>query len=207
MNTVRRVAAALGLGLALCAGVAAAKSPPDRLTITGGPGGAAPAELTGPASLASFNPWSREFIAWDRGLVARPPALDGAYTVTLYLTEHGSSSPIYVFHYVPSASGEAGLIYIPGPGEAFYRVNIGTIMTGSSDRWDPNGKWQYAADASDAILRRALASRTGALPVTSSDAAMPPVGGGVVDRAVLFAAGFSAVLTLAVLASRRRFPG
>ena len=82
---------------------------------------------------------------------------------------------MYVFPYIPDVAGGPGLIYFRAQAKPS-RLNIGTIITGSSDRWDPNGKWQYAADASDKVLRSVISSRAAALPTTSSAATMLPVG-------------------------------
>lgn len=88
-----------------------------------------------------FNPWGRSFIDWDRGPPTEPPARDQTYTVSFYLDDR----VIYVLEYAPNAEDEAGLIYIPGPEHPDYRHNIGTIMgASSSDRWNPEGRWQYA---------------------------------------------------------------
>jgi len=82
---------------------------------------------------------------------------------------------MYVFPYIPDVAGGPGLIYFRAQAKPS-RLNIGTIITGSSDRWDPNGKWQYAADASDKVLRSVISSRAAALPTTLSAATMLPVG-------------------------------
>lgn len=124
-----------------------AKTAPDKIAITG-PGLSRQVELTDPAALAGFSPWSRGFIAWDRGLASQPADTGPSYTATFYLDKgDGQLSPIYVLTYRPEPSNQRGEIYLPGPGDDGYRLNIGTIITGSSDHWNPNGKWQYATNA------------------------------------------------------------
>lgn len=130
---------------------ALAKSPPDKLTVDG-PGLAEPVEITEAAELSKFSPWTRGFIAWDRGLVAVPPQTEKTYTVSFYI----QTTKIYVLEYVPEPSNGPGYIYIPGPGHPAYRLNIGTIITGDSDRWDPNGKWHHATPEWGRVISRAL---------------------------------------------------
>lgn len=162
------------LAAALVAGLPAAaeaKSPPDRLVVSGG-GLAGAVEIEDAAALASFNPWTRGFIAWERGLAeGARESLARAYTVSFYLGSVGGGSPIYVVHYAPDAAGGPGLIYVPGPADEWYRLNIGTIITGDSDRWNPNGRWQYATAAWDGVMARALGGR-----VSAAMAAVTPVG-------------------------------
>lgn len=161
---------------------ALAKGPPDKLSLSGR-GLAQPVEIADPASLAAFDPWTRGFIAWGRGLAANPPPLEDTYTVSFYLKRAGGElALIYVLHDAPDPTGGPGYIHIPGRGEPAYRLNIGTIITGDSDRWDPNGKWQYATAEWDAVMRRALSEHAAAAPaggaVTPSrlpKAGAPPV--------------------------------
>ena len=129
-----------------------AKGPVDKITLTG-PGLTNPIEITDPESLAPFNPWTRGFIDWGRGLVTEPPPAEQTYTVSLYLRARGV---IYVLQYSPDPSGGPGYLYIPGRGDPWYSLNIGTILTGDSDAWNPNGKWQYATSDWDALMQRAL---------------------------------------------------
>lgn len=151
----------LGIIIALSAAVAAtpaeAKSAPDKITIAG-PGLTVPIDLTDKAALAGFSPWSRGFIAWDRGLASEPADGGPSYTATFYFDPNGDGqlSPIYVLTYHPEAEGQPGEIYIPGPVDDGYRLNIGTIITGSSDHWNPNGQWQYATDPWDVAVRGAI---------------------------------------------------
>lgn len=139
----------------VAASMALAKGPVDKITITGLDD---PIEITDEASLAPFDPWSRGFIAWDRGLVEEPPSvIEETYTVSFHIERgDGEFSLIYVLHYAPARAGGPGYIYIPGPGDPYYQLNIGTIITGSSDQWDPNDKWQYATAEWDALMLHAL---------------------------------------------------
>ncbi|MBI4499398.1 MAG: hypothetical protein HY689_16040 [Chloroflexi bacterium] len=153
MKVTVRLWAMLALSLAaLLPAPALAKSPPDKITVEG-PGLAAPVEITDPADLAEFSPWSRRFIWWDQGLVTAPPPADQTYTVSFYLRDR----KIYVVEYAPDPSGAPGALYFPGPGHPSYRLNIGTIIGAStSDRWAPEGKWYYATAEWDLMIQRAL---------------------------------------------------
>ncbi len=177
----------------LCAALfgtaAAAKSPPTKVVVSG-PGLTAPVTITDPARIAPFNPWSREFIAWDRGLVAQPPSLADAYRVSIYVDERTPSSPAYVLYYVPGAGAAPGRIYVPGPGDPDYRLNIGTIMgASSSDRWDPDGKWQYATAGADAAIQGAIAQQASLLPATSTAAPEAPLAAAAAGLFSLFLVG------------------
>ncbi|MBI3971761.1 MAG: hypothetical protein HY332_10780 [Chloroflexi bacterium] len=190
MKTTARLRAVLLLLLVLLvvllpASAAFAKSLPDRIVVAG-PGMVEPIEITDQASLSGFNPWTRGFIAWDRGPVAAPPPAEQTYTASFYLKNgDGARSLIFVLHYRPDSSGGPGYIYIPGPGDEWYRLNIGTIITGGSDHWNPNGKWQYATPAWDTVMRRALREHGVSLPVPDPPAPLarsnlPAAGSGAV---------------------------
>ena len=144
---------------ALFAGPAWAKNPPDTLVVEG-PGLTSPVAITDAAALAGFSPWDRGFIAWDRGPATAPPPTARRYAVYFYL----AGREVYVLDYVPAPAGEPGSIYLPGPGDPAYGLNSGTIVSASTDRWDPNGRWQYATAAWDAALSRALRGPVPALP-------------------------------------------
>jgi hypothetical protein len=129
------------------------------------------------------------FIDWERGSITSPPAAETTYTASFYLKREGDDlSLIYVLRYLPDPSGGQGFIYIPGPGDPWYRLNIGTIITGSSDRWDPNGKWQYATAEWDRVVRGALEARghpaADPAAVTVEGPAPEPAGGA--DAAPIF---------------------
>lgn len=169
------------LAVLLPAPAAFAKSPPDRILVAG-PGLTAPIAITDAAALAGFNPWARGFIAWERGLGAAPPPAEQTYTASFYVGRGvGAPSLIYVLRYVPDPAAGAGLIYLPGPGEEWYGLNIGTILTGDSDHWNPNGRWQYATTAWDVLMERALSDHGDPLPSVPATASVtrsgPPIAG------------------------------
>ena len=126
-----------------------------------GQGLAEPIEITDAESLEPFNPWFRQFIDWKRRRIKTPPEIEETYEVYFHLTERGK---IFVLHYSTDPSGGPGYIYIPGPGEPGYRLNIGTIIGGDSDSWNPNGQWQHATPEWAALMHQALGQTSTSAP-------------------------------------------
>ena len=136
---------------------ARAKGPPSKITITG-PGIATPIEITDPTILEGFSPWDARFIDWQRGILTSAPPLGPSYDVFFYLQDDtGTFRMIYAVQYVPNAAGGRGYIYLPGPGERWYSMNIETIIQDGHD-----GKWHYAAPAWEAVIQRLLPQPGGA---------------------------------------------
>jgi hypothetical protein len=145
---MRTLAALALLWVAACLPWAAeAKGPVDKIALLGD-GWVAPLEITDERARAGFDPWGRQFIDWEGGVAAEPPAGAERYTVSFYL----EGRVIYMVEYAPDPGGDGGYVYIPGPEDAAYRTNAGTIMWASTDRWDPNGKWQHATDGWVALM-------------------------------------------------------
>ena len=199
MTFVRIVVAALFVAW-LAGGVADAKSPPTKVMLTG-PGLPQPVAITDRASIEQFNPWGRQFIDWQRGLAADPPQLSEAYVVSIYVDD--GASPAYTVCYATRADG-TGLLYFPGPGDAHYRANIGTIMgASSSDRWNPEGKWQFATRQADDALRGAIARQAGSLPAPTGAPATSPAVWGPACLALIVAV---AIITRVMLRRTTRRP-
>jgi hypothetical protein len=78
----------------------------------------------------------------------RDSARDGCLLVSFHL----DGRTIYVLEYAHDAAGNGGYIYIPGGRHWAGALNSGTIITGSSDLWDPNGKWHHATAAWVALM-------------------------------------------------------
>lgn len=136
-------------------GVALAKGDPVMATIQG-PGLARSIEVTDPATLSVLNPWAGEFANWEDGPVAPATSLEAAYQVSIFTDLLGKPDEldlVYVFYYDPNFDGDWGLIYVPGPGETFYSMNIATIYAGR------DGKWHPASRALDVALRPRLLER------------------------------------------------
>jgi len=135
----------------ISASPAFAKGPVDKISIAG-PGLATPIEITNPELLRGLDPWAAMFVDWGRGPKAEPPSAGKHYEVFFYLKEKNADfSLIYALYYSPAPSGKQEYIYLPGPGEKWYRLNIGTIIRDGQD-----GKWHYATPAWDATMQRVL---------------------------------------------------
>ena len=139
---------------------AEAKGPVDKIAILRA-GSTQPIEITDEVAIAGFDPWGRQFIDWDRGVSAEPPPGVDRYTVSFYL----KGRVIYVVEYAPEPGGDGGYVYVPGSGHWAARINGGTIITASSDRWNPNGKWQHATTG----WAELMASESGVQPPTTGD--------------------------------------
>jgi hypothetical protein len=129
----------------LDAGGVAAKGPVDRITILA-PGATQSVDMTDEDGLAAFDPWGRRFIDWDKGTASEP----GTETSIVSFSVDGRT--IYVLEFARDPTGNGGYIYIPGGRHWAGALNSGTIITGSSDRWDPNGKWHHATAAWVALM-------------------------------------------------------
>ena len=167
-TTALAIAAALATWLALTS-LVVAKGPVDMISIEGEELNGT-VEITDAASLYSFDPWFRQFIDWKRRQIKTPPAVKDTYEVSFHLNDRGV---IFVLQYSTDPSGGPGYIYIPGPGEPGYRLNIGTIIGGDSDSWNPNGQWQHATPEWGTLMRQALDQSTES-PSTSNGAWTPP---------------------------------
>ena len=146
------VALAMLVGTFALTSPVAAKRPVDKITIEG-QHLTAPIEITDETSLEPFSPWFRQFIDWKQRRIKTPPTVEQTYEVSFHLNDRGV---IFVLEYSTDPSGGPGYIYIPGPGEPGYRLNIGTIITGDSDSWNPNGQWQHATPEWGTLMRQAI---------------------------------------------------
>jgi hypothetical protein len=119
-----------------------AKGATVRVVITG-PDIPQSIEITEASSLSAFNVWtgpgtsSNEdvgfIVKWSQ-TVAPPPATAVRYQLSFY-TEDKADQPSYVVFYSYDASTKLGYVYLPGPGESGYTLNIGSIWHGVEGRW------------------------------------------------------------------------
>jgi hypothetical protein len=135
-----------------------AKGPVDKITILA-PSATQPIDITDDAALAGFDPWGRQFIDWDKGIASEP----GTETSIVSFSVDGRT--IYVLEFARDPTGNGGYVYIPGSRHWAGALNSGTIITGSSDRWDPNGKWHHATAAWVALM----AGANGITPPATGD--------------------------------------
>ena len=146
----------LFLLLALPAPVApaTAKGPVDQITVAG-PGLNEPVEITDPAILNRFDPWAGQFIGTGGPLESPPHVGDRVpYQAFFFLEDNrGDLQLRYVLYYYANPDGGRGILYLPGPGEPYYRTNIGTIIRNNSD-----GRWHNAMPAWDELMQGLLAA-------------------------------------------------
>jgi hypothetical protein len=135
------------------------KSPADLILISGG-GLNQPIEISDPASLNAFDPWIGQFADWKAKPLVDAPCYRRSFEVLFYMKWPERSSPldrgdlkmIYATRY--GWTGEAGYVYLPGPGEPLYGGNRGTIIRGDAD-----GKWHPATPAWDSLLSSTVTMR------------------------------------------------
>jgi hypothetical protein len=139
---------ALALGQAPAA---LATMPPERLEITGG-GLKQPLEITDVDVLKLFNPWTGLFVDWSQDPGREPPVELPRYEVRFYVrTAKGGERLAYVVRYVAGLEGQAGGVYLPGPGQQWYETNIRTIARRGRD-----GKWHRGSEAWQPVLERLI---------------------------------------------------
>ena len=99
------------------------KGPADLILISGG-GLNQPIEITDPASLDAFNPWVGQFADWKAKPLVDAPCYRRSFEVLFYMKwperrssslDRGDLKMIYATRYC--WIGEAGYVYLPGPGE------------------------------------------------------------------------------------------
>ncbi|MDX1615473.1 MAG: hypothetical protein R3300_14265, partial [Candidatus Promineifilaceae bacterium] len=165
MKTLLKWAPLLMLvGLILAARPAVAKGPTNLIRIVG-PDAVEPIEITDPEILNRFDPWAGQFIGTG-GPLDFPPPVHTPYEVIFYLeNSRGELDPAYMFYYYLGRSGSPGYIYLPGEGEPYYRLNIGTIIRGSAD-----GQWHRSMPTWDALMSERLPTVTVAAVASPSRA-------------------------------------
>jgi hypothetical protein len=121
------------------------------LTCTGLAG---PVDLTDPTALTlRFGPWGGAFL--DSTRTGRPGAGKGQRQceVALYVRYNVRDVQLaYVFYYYPGGASNPGYIYLPGPRDPWYTLNVGTMWRQGQD-----GKWHVASQEWDALARHAIA--------------------------------------------------
>jgi len=145
--------------LVLLAGVplAYSKGSPALILISGG-GLAQPIEVTDPAWLQAFDPWTGQFADWQEKPLVDAPCFRRSFEVLFYMKwpgresslDRGDLQMIYATRYC--STGLAGYVYVPGPGELQYRGNTRTIIRGDQD-----GKWHPATPSWDSLMGDAVA--------------------------------------------------
>lgn len=129
-----------------------AKGPANMITIAG-PELEEPLEITDQDILNRFDPWSGQFIGTS-GALEWPPdmGLREPYLVFFHVEDNqGEMIPRYIFYYYPDPAGGLGTIYLPGSGEPYYRINVGTII-----RDEVDGRWFKAMPTWDTTFQELM---------------------------------------------------
>jgi hypothetical protein len=138
--------------------LAYSKGSPELIAISGG-GLAQPIDVTDPALLKAFDPWSGQFADWQGKPLADAPCFRSSFEVLFYMKwpgrmsalDRGDLKMIYATRYC--STGTTGYVYLPGPGEPQYRGNVSTIIRGDAD-----GKWFPATAAWESLMSDAVAT-------------------------------------------------
>ena len=121
-----------------------------------------PIEISDPGTLAKFNVWSgpgtssfpedadRFVVQWSLVAAERPKGLQ-RYQVSFY-AKFPNEKLVYVVLYEYDPAAQRGYIYLPGRGEEWYGLNMGTIARGVE------GHWYRASAGWDAVARPLIAS-------------------------------------------------
>jgi hypothetical protein len=130
--------------------------------------------ITDRSTLAQFNIWSgpgtgangssssqpQSFVVdWSKGPQVKAPQGLPDYQVSFYgvLPGQKSESLLYVVTYAFDPHTGRGYVYLPGKGDRWYGLDIGTILRGVE------GKWFHAWNAWDSIAGPLIAEKTAAL--------------------------------------------
>jgi hypothetical protein len=115
-----------------------------------------PIEITDPKVLAAFSIWTGNkgdsfIVRWPEGIAATPKGLP-RYKVSFYL-DNSAERPSYVVFYSYDPATKLGYVYLPGPGEKWYYVNMGSISRDGAE-----GNWYHARPLWDAIVKPLIVS-------------------------------------------------
>jgi hypothetical protein len=136
--------------IALFASPADAKGPVVKLVVSG-PDLAQPVEVTDPEAIDVIV-YGATFIDRDRGPQNRSSSSPvDPYQVQFYvdLPEQGVKM-MYVVYFVWDSSARRGLVYFPGPSDAWFRRNVGTVALPTA------GQWFYATEVWGRAVQRAI---------------------------------------------------
>ncbi len=129
---------------------ASAKGPVVKLVVSG-PDLAQPIEVTDPEAL-DVVVYGATFIERDRSPQNRSTASPvSPYQIQFFvdLQEQGVKM-MYVVYFVWDNSERRGLVYFPGPSDAWYRRNVGTVALPTA------GQWFYATEVWGRAIQRAI---------------------------------------------------
>ena len=131
---------------------ASAKAPTVKIIISGGRLSSA-IEVTEQRILDISNVWSGQFLGRSGGTAKEPPRGLQRYEVSFYVKiADNEVRKMYVLYYYPNRSTGPGYIYLPGKGEAWYSLNVGSIVRDGQD-----GRWNYASPAWENLVKAMIA--------------------------------------------------
>jgi len=140
-----------------------AKGKTVRITIKGGDL-KSPIEITDPKILGNFNVWtgpgtsSNEgqglIVDWSQGTMSSPPKGLPLYEVAFY-ADFGNQEEkqVYVVSYEYDPSSRQGYVYLPGKGEKWWRLNVGSILHGVEGNWF--SAWSSWEDVARPLIEKA----------------------------------------------------
>jgi hypothetical protein len=123
-----------------------------------------PIAITDPTILANFNVWtgpgtsSNEgkglIVDWSEGAISSPPKGLPLYEVSFYADfgDH-EEKQVYVVSYEYDPSSQHGYVYLPGKGEKWWRLNVGSIFRGVEGRWF--NAWSSWEDVATPLIQKA----------------------------------------------------
>lgn len=157
---------AIVLLFVLWSGSISAKGITTRITIVG-PGLDSPLQVTDPTLVANFNVWAgagtyssgvrqtRGFIAeWSAGPLLQKPDTGSRYEVSFFVRfpNRTEEQLAYIVEYQGDASH--GYVFIPGPGDRRYALNVRSIHRGVEGNWfRATPEWQRFVAAQIAQAR------------------------------------------------------
>jgi hypothetical protein len=148
-----------GILLVVLAAPAFAKGPTVKITMEAG-SLRVPIVMTDTQVLAPFRVWegpgtsshndsesqaSRFIVNWSQGATAEPAHGLPRYRVSFW-AEEPREKLVYVVYYEFDPARKQGYLYLPGAGDAAYRLNSGSILRDVEGKWFRSwGKWDRVA--------------------------------------------------------------
>jgi hypothetical protein len=135
----------------LFSGPVNAKGPVVKLVVSG-PDLPEPIEVTDPDAI-DVVVYGATFIERDLGPQTRASASPvNPYEIRFFvdLPQGGGVKMMYVVYFVWDNAERRGLVYFPGPSDAWYRRNVGTVALPTA------GQWYYATEVWGRAVRHAI---------------------------------------------------
>jgi hypothetical protein len=124
------------------------KSPTAKITISGG-ALTSEIEITDSRILDLSSAWGGRFLDSSARSAIAPPQVGPTYEVWFYIKSADNGvQRRYVLYYSPSEYSKKGLIYLPGKGQPWYRLNVSAILRDGND-----GKWNYASPSWEELIK------------------------------------------------------